>query len=64
MRATFIVFVGLIAAFVVAQFGAASADSCSDKCDAAYAACSKSCKDTDCYTRCLNDRGSCIAKCQ
>ena len=66
MRKTLIVAGALIAAFLVAQLRpAAGAGSCSDSCDAAYAACTKSCKksDTDCFTKCLNERGSCQAKC-
>ena len=63
MRATLIVAAALIAAFLVAQLGPVGASSCSDSCDAAYAACTKGCKSTDCYTKCLNEKGSCIAKC-
>ena len=65
MRATLIVAGALIAALVVAQLGPASAGSCSDSCEAAYAACAKGCKrsNTDCFTKCLNEKGSCIAKC-
>jgi len=65
MRTTLIVAGALIAAFLVAQLRPAGAGSCSDSCDAAYAACAKSCKasNTDCFTKCLNERGSCLAKC-
>ena len=65
MRATLIVAFALIAAFLVAQLGPASAGSCNDSCDAAYTSCTKSCKasNTDCFTKCLNERGSCLAKC-
>ena len=63
MRATLIAVAVLIAAFVVWHLNAATADTCSDSCERAYAACSKSCKNTDCFTRCLNEKGACIAKC-
>lgn len=65
MRAAIMLIVALIAAFLIAR-GAATADNCGDACDRAYGACTKSCKasDTDCFTRCLNERGSCQAKCQ
>ncbi len=64
MRATLIVAGALFAAFLVAQLGPASAGSCSDACDAAYSSCAKSCKNTNCFTSCLNERGSCLAKCE
>lgn len=64
MRATLIAVAALIAAFLIWHLGAAAtADTCSDACDRAYAACSKSCKNTDCYTRCLNEKGACMARC-
>jgi hypothetical protein len=66
LRAILMVVVALSAALVIAQFGGATAQTCADACTKAYAACSRSCKstDTDCFTRCINERESCLAKCQ
>ena len=65
MRAI-IVGAALIGALLIAHFGAASADSCSDACERAYAACSKSCNpsNTDCFTKCINEKESCLARCK
>jgi len=60
----------LTAAFLVAHTGvAAAADSvCADACQKAYASCASSCgkkgkKATDCYTKCINEQQSCLARC-
>jgi hypothetical protein len=65
MRAAIILIVALIGGFLIVQ-SAATADSCGDACERAYATCTKSCKgsDTDCFTKCLNERGSCQSACQ
>jgi len=68
MRATIILaglLMALVAGIVMMNRGAATADTCSDACDRAYAACTKSCKsNTNCFTSCLNERGSCLSKCR
>ena len=64
MRATIILLGALIVTFLVAHRGAVTAETCSDSCDKAYAACSKSCKQTDCFTKCINEKESCLALCQ
>lgn len=64
MRATLIVVAVLIAAFFVAHFRVATAETCTDSCAAKYAACTKHCKDTNCYTKCLNERESCLGSCK
>ena len=66
MRAILVAIVALVAAFLVVQYrAAATADTCSDACDRAYATCAKSCKqsDTNCFTRCINEKNSCLVKC-
>lgn len=65
MRAI-IVIGALIGALLIAHFGAATADTCSDSCDRAYASCSKSCKasDTNCFTKCINEKESCLVRCK
>ena len=65
MRAI-IVIGALLGAFLIAHFGAATADTCSDSCDRAYAECNKSCKSTatDCFTKCINVHESCLVKCK
>jgi hypothetical protein len=64
MRSTIFAVVAIVAGFFVWQFSAATADTCSDSCTRAYESCTKGCKNTDCYTKCLNDKGACMAKCQ
>jgi hypothetical protein len=65
MRTTLIVAAALLAAFVLAQIGPASAGSCTDACDLAYTACARGCdpSKTDCFTRCINERNACVVKC-
>ena len=66
MRAAFLIVIAtLIAAFLFMQRGAATADTCSDACDKAYASCTSSCKknDTDCFTKCINEKNSCLVHC-
>ena len=64
MRATLIVAGALLAAVFITQLRNATAETCSDSCDKAYAACIKSCKQTDCFTKCLNEKESCLAQCR
>lgn len=64
MRATLIVTGALIAALFITQLRHATAETCSDACEKAYAACSKSCKKTDCFTKCINEKESCLAQCR
>ena len=65
MRAMMMIVVGaLLTALCLAHFGAAGADTCADSCDRAYASCSKSCKATDCFTKCINEHESCLALCK
>jgi hypothetical protein len=65
MRAMMIVVGALFAALLIAQLGGASAQTCADSCQKAYASCTKSCgSKTDCYTKCLNERDSCLAQCK
>jgi hypothetical protein len=65
VRAIVVVVGALFAAFLIAQRGAATADSCADACQRAYAACTKSCKknNTNCFTKCINEQQSCLARC-
>jgi hypothetical protein len=64
MRTTLIALVAIVAGLLFWHFSAATADTCSDSCARAYDTCSKGCKNTDCYTKCLNEKGTCMAKCQ
>jgi hypothetical protein len=66
MRKVILLGAALCAAFLVAQFGAATADTCSSACEKAYTACAQSCNksNTDCFTKCINDKESCLARCQ
>jgi len=64
MRATLIVAGALLAGVFITQLRNASAETCSDACDKAYAACSNSCKQTDCFTKCINEKESCLAQCR
>ncbi len=64
MRAALIVTGALFAAVFITQVHYATAETCSDACNKAYAACSKSCKQTDCYTQCINEKESCLAQCR
>jgi len=63
--ATLVVVAALIAGFLIANQSAVTAGSCEDGCEKAFAVCNKGCNanDTDCFTRCLNIRGSCLSKC-
>jgi len=54
----------LLAGVFITQLRNATAETCSDACDKAYAACSNSCKQTDCFTKCINDKESCLAQCR
>jgi hypothetical protein len=54
----------LIGTLLVVQFRTTVADTCSDSCDRAYASCSKTCKTTDCFTKCINEKESCLALCK
>jgi len=66
MRAAILIVIAtLIAAFLIMHRGAATADTCTDACDKAYASCAKSCKqsDTNCFTRCINEKNSCMVRC-
>lgn len=54
----------LIGTLLMAQFGTTIADTCSDSCERAYASCSKGCKTTDCFTKCINEKESCLALCK
>ena len=66
MRATMIVVGALIAAVLLTTPSGATADACSDSCEKTYASCSKSSKqsDTNCFTKCINEKESCIAQCK
>ena len=66
MRAAMIVVGALFVAFLMAQMGSVSAETCADSCDKAYASCSKACKstDTDCFTKCINEKDSCLVMCK
>ena len=67
MRAAILIVITvLIAAFLMMQRGAATADTCSDACEKAYASCASACKkaDTNCFTRCINEKNSCMVRCQ
>jgi hypothetical protein len=69
MRAAAIVIVALATAFLIAH-SMATADTCNDACDRAYATCAKSCPSanntagTDCFTKCLTEKNACVMKCQ
>jgi hypothetical protein len=52
-----------VALLVCGLRGTTSAQGCADSCKAAYAACSKECKNTDCFTKCLNQQSSCLVRC-
>jgi len=64
MRATLIVAGTLLAGIFLTQFRNATAETCANACDTAYAACSRSCKQTDCFTKCINEKESCLAQCR
>jgi hypothetical protein len=66
MRAMIIILATVMVVFLSAHFGAATADTCSDSCDRAYAACKQSCPSskTDCFTKCINEHESCLALCK
>ncbi len=66
MRLTIIVVGALLAALLIANRSPVGADTCSDACQAKYAACNKSCKKkgTDCFTKCINEQESCLIQCK
>ncbi|MGD9763433.1 MAG: hypothetical protein AB7V27_06960 [Candidatus Binatia bacterium] len=65
MRAILIVVFVLVAAFLIANWRMASADTCSDSCDRNYSSCSSGCgKNTNCYTKCVNQKNACLLRCE
>ena len=64
MRGILIVGGALIAAVFITQLRNATAETCAESCEKAYAACSKGCKQTDCFTKCINEKESCLAQCR